>query len=56
MDLFTQITTAYPELTEEDFRPPMGSILLRDDSDGAGVYIAKWEYSKPIPAGLKLGK
>ncbi len=56
MDLFTQITTAYPELTVEDFIPPMGSILLRDDSDGSGVYIAKWEYSKPIPAGLKLGK
>jgi hypothetical protein len=56
MDLFTQITTAYPELTEEDFRPITGLILLRDDSDGVGQYIAKWEYSKPIPAGLKLGK
>ncbi len=56
MDLFTQITNAYSELTEEDFRPITGSILLRDDSDGAGVYIAKWEYSKPIPKGLKLGK
>jgi hypothetical protein len=56
MDLFAEITKVYPELTEEDFRPPVGSILLRDDSDGLGVYIAKWEYTKPIPAGLKLGK
>ena len=56
MDLFTQITTAYPELTEEDFQPITGSILLRDDSDGLGQYIAEWDYSKPIPKGLKLGK
>ena len=55
MDLFTQITTAYPELTDADFMPHTGSILLRDDGDGI-QYIAKWEYSKPIPAGLKLGK
>jgi hypothetical protein len=33
-----------------------GSILLRDDSDGQGAYIAKWDYSKPIPEGLSLGK
>lgn len=55
MDLFTQITTVYPELTEEDFRPITGSILLYDDGDGI-QYIAKWDYSKPIPSGLKLGK
>ena len=55
MDLFTQITNAYPELTEKDFRPITGSILLCDDGDGI-QYIAKWEYSQPIPKGLKLGK
>jgi hypothetical protein len=55
MDLFTQITTAYPELTVADFPPVGGLIQLRDDGDGV-QYIAVWEYSKPIPAGLKLGK
>jgi hypothetical protein len=55
MDLFTQITTAYPELTRDDF-DIKGCIQLRDDSDGLGAYVEKWEYSKPIPAGLKLGK
>jgi hypothetical protein len=55
MDLYTQITNAYPELTSEDFRPN-GCIELQDDSDGLGAYIVKWEYSKPIPDGLKLGK
>jgi len=34
----------------------MKQIVLRDDSDGEGIYIEKWEYSKPIPDGLKLGK
>ena len=55
MDLFTQITAVYPELTEEDFRPITGSISLYDDGDGI-QYIAKWEYSKPSPERLKLGK
>lgn len=55
MDLFTQITAVYPELTDKDFYPATGSILLKDDGDGI-QYIDKWEYSKPIPEGLKLGK
>ena len=55
MDLFTQIKTIYPELVDSDFYLVTGSILLRDDGDGV-QYIAKWEYSKPIPNGLKLGK
>ena len=53
MDLYAEITKAYPELTDADFRFNTGSILLRNDSDGAGDYIAKWEYSKPVPDGLK---
>ena len=54
MDLWQIIVESYPELTPEEFSH--GSIELRDDSDGQGAYIAKWEYSKPIPDGLKLGK
>lgn len=53
MDLYTLIVNIYPELTNEDFCN--GIISLRDDGDGI-QYIAKWEYSKPIPDGLKLGK
>lgn len=55
MDYFTQITNIYPELTSEDFEPIRGSILLKDDGDGI-QYIEKWEYSKPIPEGMKVGK
>lgn len=55
MDFFTQITTVYPELTDKDFYPFGGTILLKDDGDGI-QYIAKWEYTKPLPEGMKVGK
>lgn len=55
MELWEKIIQAYPELTHADFDRE-GSISLRDDSDGQGAYIVKWEYSKPIPNGLRLGK
>jgi hypothetical protein len=54
MDLFETITKTYPELTQDDFNYK-GVIELKDDGDGI-QYINKWEYSKPIPDGLKLGK
>ena len=55
MDLFNKIIAVYAELTVSDFNPGKGLILLQDDGDGI-QYIAKWEYTKPIPDGLKLGK
>ena len=55
MGLFQELKEVLPELTDADFGP-MGTIILQNDSDGLGDYIAKWEYSKPIPDGLKLGK
>ena len=45
----------YPELESKDFHPEKGVIHLHDDGDGID-YIKKWEYSEPIPKGLKLGK
>ena len=53
MNLFEIITKVYPELTSEDFRR---TIVLQDDADGEGSYIAQWNYEKPIPDGLTLGK
>lgn len=55
MSLFDEIVEIYPELTNADFGLN-GSIGLRNDSDGVGDYIEKWEYPQPIPAGLVLGK
>jgi len=54
-NLYEIITETYPELTYLDFLPT-GKISLRNDSDGVGDYIEKWEYAKPIPDGLTLGK
>ena len=48
MSLFDEIIAVYPDLTVENFHPK-GVIGLRNDSDGAVDYIAKWEYSEPIP-------
>jgi hypothetical protein len=56
MSLFDEIVAIYPELTTKDFDSMTGSIWLFDDSDGQGAYIAKWEYSQPLPEGMKVGK
>ena len=55
MELWEKIIAAYPEINPSDDFRKLG-ICLADDSDGKGAYIDKWEYDKPIPAGLKLGK
>ncbi len=55
MSLYTEIIAALPEL-EELFLSKDETIILQNDSDGAGDYIAKWEYSKPLPNGMKVGK
>ena len=55
MKLWEQIIEAYSEINPTDNFSDLG-IYLRDDSDGVGAYIDKWEYSKPIPEGLTLGK
>lgn len=55
MTLYEIIVSVYPELTDKDFGSG-GSIILQDDSDGVGAYISIWNYEKPIPEGLTLGK
>jgi hypothetical protein len=54
MTIYDQIIEAYPELS--DLKLFDANIILQNDSDGAGDYVAKWDYPKPIPNGLKLGK
>ena len=55
MELWEKIIAEYPEIQADSNFSALG-IWLQDDVDGIGAYIAKWEYSKPIPKGLKLGK
>ena len=42
--LLEKIKTIYPSLIDKDFSPTTGTILLQNDSDGKGNYIAKWEH------------
>ena len=55
MTLYETILAAYPEL-EGTKSFSNGTITLQNDSDDKGDYIAEWNYSQPIPTGLKLGK
>lgn len=42
MTLYEKIIKLYPELTPKDF---MGvHIMLQNDTDGRGDYIAKWDH------------
>ena len=52
MTLYSKIMALYPSLTEQDF---VTVIILQNDSDGKGDYIAKWEHptlAKPTDAQL----
>jgi hypothetical protein len=53
--MFDKILKIYPQLTFADFSPNGGTILLQNDSDGKGDYIAFWRhpiYPKPTDAQL----
>lgn len=52
MSLYEKIMSLYPELTQENF---VTTIILQNDEDGKGDYIAKWEhleYPKPTSSQL----
>jgi hypothetical protein len=56
MSLYAKLVEKHPELTADDFHPATGSILLQDDSDGFGPYIAKWEHpTLAQPSDSELG-
>ncbi len=57
MTLYEQIVAVYPELAITSISDEFvnGTILLVDDGDGIN-YIKEWNYSKPLPEGMKLGK
>ena len=49
--LYERIMALYPSLTQQDF---VTTIELRNDSDGKGDYIAKWEHPLPRPTDEEL--
>lgn len=52
MNLYEKIMAIYPQLEEKDFYTV---IMLQNDSDGKGDYIAKWEHTLPRPTDEQLG-
>ena len=53
--MFEKLLKIYPTLTVEDISP-RGTIIIQNDSDGKGDYIAKWEHptlAKPTEDELK---
>jgi hypothetical protein len=55
MNLYQKIMAIYPALTPSDFFPN-GGILLQNDLDTQGEYIAQWEhpiYACPTDAELE---
>jgi len=57
MTLYEKIIAVYPELTitSENDEFLAGTILLVNDGDGID-YIKEWNYSEPLPNGMKVGK
>jgi hypothetical protein len=51
MGIYEELIAELPEL-EDSVTLKRGDIELRNDSDGTGDYIAKWDYSKPVPESL----
>jgi hypothetical protein len=43
MTLFEKIKTIYPEFSESDL-VPTGNVIIQNDSDGNGDYIAVWNH------------
>ena len=52
MTLYERIMALYPALTDSDFTT---TIILQNDSDGKGDYIAAWDHptlARPTPEQL----
>ena len=52
MTLYQKILLIYPSLTDSDFDPIYGTIVLQND--GNNDYIAKWTNSNPQPSEFEL--
>ena len=54
MTLYDKLIQLYPSLTQSDFLPITGTIMLQNDSDGKGDYIKSWTNSNPEPTAEQL--
>jgi len=49
--LYEAVIRNFPELEGKLLQTP--EIILQNDADGKGDYIAKWDYAQPLPEELK---
>jgi hypothetical protein len=54
MSLYNKIIKIYPELTESDFNPFVGTIILQND--GGNDYIKEWNHLLPRPTEKQLSE
>jgi hypothetical protein len=54
MNLIQKIIQIYPSLTIQDFIVPNGTIVVQNNSDGKGEFIAYWNNSNPQPTQEQL--
>jgi hypothetical protein len=54
MTMYEQIIAVYPEL--KDSKIFTKDIIIQNDADDRGDWLRVWNYSKPIPEGITLGK
>ena len=55
MALYEKLRALYPSLTDADFSPSGGTIMLQNDSDGRGDYIREWNHpTLPKPTDKQL--
>jgi hypothetical protein len=54
MNLYEKIINLYPELSNLSIKLWDSYIELKNDSDGKGDYIAKWEHTLPKPTDEEL--
>ena len=52
--LAQKIKIIYPSLVDDDFSPKIGTILIRDESNGKGEYIQSWTNINPKPTQEQL--
>jgi hypothetical protein len=59
MSLYDKIIAIYPALSNADFSPITGTIILQNDSDGKGDYIKSWNHptlTRPTEAQLEAAE
>lgn len=54
MKLWQKILQLRADVSDDDFNPETGTILLQNDSDGNGDYIKEWNHANTKPTQAEL--